>query len=153
MDPAMALKTPAQLVDLVGTSLLPLRMAADLGGAFGLLGLLLAALGICSVLAYQVARRTQEIAVRRALGATSSRVSGDVVRQGILLAIAGCVIDVAAGAGVAHAVRSFMFGVRPLDPVTFAVVPTALFVVTLLASWLPARRTTAVEPSDALKSE
>lgn len=153
MDPDMALKTPARLEALVGTSLLPLRMAADLGGAFGLLGLLLAALGIYSVLAYQVARRTREIAVRRALGATSSRVVGDVVRQGILLATAGCVIGVAAGAGVAHAVRSFLFGVRPLDPVTFAVVPTALFVVTLLASWLPARRTTAVEPSDALKSE
>lgn len=153
MDPDVALKTPVRLQDLVGTSLLPLRIAAELGGTFGLIGLLLAALGIYGVLAYQVTRRTREIAVRRALGATSSRVVGDVVRHGLFLAITGCVVGVVVGAGVARAVRSFLFGVHPLDPVTFVVVPALLFAVTLLASWLPARRTTAVEPSDALKSE
>jgi putative ABC transport system permease protein len=153
LDPDVATGTPVVVRGVVGTGLFPQRFAAQLVGAFGIVGLVLAAMGIYGVLAYQVARRTRELGIRRALGATSRRVVRAVLGRGAVLAGAGCLIGTAAGAGLALAARSFLFGVRPLDPLTFSVVPLALFAVALLASWLPARRAASVEPSEALRTE
>ena len=129
LDPDVALWRATRARDLVGAGLFPHRFAAQLVGAFGLVGLVLAGLGVYGVLAYQVARSTRELGVRRALGATSRRLVGGVVRQGGLLAAAGCAVGTAAGAGLALEIRSFLFGVRPLDPVTFTAVPAALLAV------------------------
>ncbi len=153
MDPDIAVKLPLRLRDLVGTSVFPQRFAAQLVGAFGLVGLILAALGIYGVLAYQVSRRTRELGVRRALGATAGQVTWLVLYRGALVSGAGCLVGVAAGAALARAARSFLFGVRPLDPVTFTAVPLLLFAVALLASWLPASRASSVEASEALRGE
>jgi len=153
LDPDVALGTPVLVQEVVGTGLFPQRFAAQLVGVFGVIGLVLAAMGIYGVLAYQVARRTREMGIRRALGATAQRVVGAVIGRGALLAVAGCLIGMAAGAGLAVTVRSFLFGVRPLDPLTFVLVPLALLAVALFASWLPARRAASVEPSEALRTE
>lgn len=153
LDPDIAIGTAIPVRDLVGMSLLPHRVAAQFVGAFGVVGLILAALGIYGVLAYEVARRTRELGIRRALGASSVRVVGVVVRRGGLVAAVGCVIGTALGAAVAMAVRSQLFGIRPLDPVTFMAVPAVLFGAALLASCVPAVRANAVQPSEALRTE
>lgn len=153
MNPDIAVEMPGREADLVGIGLFPLRIAAQLIGAFGLAGLLLAAMGIYGILAYQVSRRTRELGIRRALGATARHVTWGVVRGGAILAALGCVLGMAVGAALARAVRSFLYGVHPLDPVTFTAVPALLFAVALLASWLPARRAASVGASEALRSE
>jgi predicted permease len=153
LDPDLALGSPVRLGDLAGAGLFPQRFAAQLVGAFGLVGLVLAALGVYGVLAYRVALRTREIGVRRALGATAARVIGGVVREGGLLAGVGCAVGVLAGGALAQAIRGFLYGIHPLDPVTFAVVPALLFSVAILASWVPARRASAIEAVVALRSD
>ena len=153
IDPDVALGAPRRVSDLANAGLFPQRVAAELVGGFGMLGLILAALGIYGVLAHQIARRSREIGVRRALGATSLHIVGGVVKRGATLAAAGCMVGIGAGAALAHVLRSFHFGIRPLDPVTFTAVPALLFAVALLASWLPARRANAIEAVEALKSE
>jgi len=153
LDPNVALGMAGPARELVGIALFPQRFAAQLVGAFGGVGLILAALGIYGVLAYQVTRRTREFGVRRALGATSLRLVTSVVRLGAVLAAAGCAAGTIAGAGFGLAARSLLFGIRPLDPVTFVAVPALLFAVALLASWLPAVRASGVQPSEALRSE
>lgn len=153
LDPDVALGMPVPARDLVGAGLLPQRMAARLIGGFGLAGLLLAALGIYGVLAWQVTRRTRELGVRRALGASGGRLVGEVVGRGALITAIGCGIGTAAGVAVAFAVRSFLFGIRPIDPVTLVAVPLLLFAVALLASGLPAMRASGVPPSEALRAD
>ncbi len=153
LDPDVAVSNAMPVEAVVGTGVFPQRFAAQLVGAFGIVGLVLAALGIYGVLAYQVARRTRELGVRRALGATAGRVVRGMLGRGGLLAAVGCLAGMAAGAAVALGIRSFLYGIRPLDPVTFGVVPLVLLGAALVASWLPARRAAAVEPSVALRSE
>jgi predicted permease len=153
IDADVALGMPVPARDLVGTGLLPQRMAAQLVGGFGVAGLILAALGIYGVLAWQVARRTRELGVRRALGASRGRLVGEVVGRGVLITTIGCGIGTALGVAVAFAARSFLFGIRPVDPLAFGAVPLLLFVVALLASGLPAVRASAVAPSEALRSD
>lgn len=143
LDQDVALGISGPLPELISFALFPQRLAAQLVGAFGLAGLLLAALGIYGVLAFHVARRTRELGVRRALGATRARV----------IAAAGCAVGLAVGAAAAMGVGSFLVGIRPLDPLTFAAVPVLILVVALLASGLPALRASAVEASQALRWE
>jgi hypothetical protein len=153
LEPDVALGMPARLAELVDVGLLPHRWAALFVGGLGVVGLILAALGIYGVLACEVTGRTREFGVRRALGATRARVIASVVRRGALLAGIGCAAGAALGAGVGVGMQSLLFGIRPLDAVTFTAVPTVLFGVALLASWLPASRASDVEPSEALRSE
>lgn len=153
LDPDVALSMTTSLTELVGTALFPQRLAARLVVAFGLIGLILAALGIYGVLAFEVARRTRELGVRRALGATRMRVIADVIGRGSTLAAAGCAAGVLGGAAIALAARSLLFGIRPLDPLSFTIVPLILFGAAVLASWLPARSASAIEPFEALRTE
>lgn len=153
MDPDVALGAAGPVRELIGFSLFPHRFAAQLVGAFSLVGLLLAALGINGVLGYQVARRTREIGVRRALGAARSRVVGEVVARGAVIAAVGCALGMVVGAALAHVIRGFLFGIHPLDPVTFTLVPAVLFAVAVLASTVPALRASSVEASRALRTD
>jgi hypothetical protein len=153
LDPDVAVGLSGPVNELVGVILFPQRFAAKVVGAFGLAGMILAALGIYGVLAFQVARRRREFGVRRALGATSARVVRTVIGRGAALAAAGCVVGVMAGAALARTVRSFLFGIDPLDPLTFAVVPVVLLGVALIASGIPAVRASAIDASEALKNE
>jgi putative ABC transport system permease protein len=129
------------------------RMAATLLSGFGVLALLLAALGIYGVLAYSVGRRTREIGVRMALGAQIADVLGLVLRQGLALVALGVVIGFAGAFAVTRLLRNFLYDVQPLDPLTFVSVVVVLAAVALLACWLPARRAAKVDPMKALRCE
>ncbi|GMV07871.1 MAG: hypothetical protein AMXMBFR53_41460 [Gemmatimonadota bacterium] len=153
LDPDVAVGPLMLLRDVIGTGLFPQRFAAQLVGAFGLVGLILAAMGVYGVVAYQVAQRTRELGIRRALGATARQVVRMVLGRGTFLAVLGCLLGCAAGAGVAVAVRSFLYGIHPLDPLTFTGVPLVLLAIASLASWIPARRAARVEATVALRSE
>jgi putative ABC transport system permease protein len=120
---------------------------------FATLALLLAAIGVYGVLAYLVARRTREIGVRIALGARPGSVLRLVVGQSLRVAALGITIGVAAAVLLAPQIESQLFDVKPRDPVTLAAVAAALLGVALLASYLPARRATRVDPLTALRTE
>jgi ABC-type antimicrobial peptide transport system permease subunit len=129
------------------------RLVAVLAFSFGALTLLLAALGLYGVLSYGVARRTQEIGVRMALGAKRWEVLGMVLGQSARLAIAGLALGLIAAAASARYISGLLFGVEPFDPATFIVVLATFAIVTMLAAYVPARRATAVDPVIALRSE
>jgi len=119
--------------------------------AFGVLGLLLAAVGVYGVIAYGVAQRTREIGVRVALGASR----GDIVRQVVATGMApvgvGAVIGIAGVWGLERFVRSLLYGVKPSDPVILIGTLALLGAAAFAASWLPARKAAAVEPLVALR--
>jgi putative ABC transport system permease protein len=120
---------------------------------FGGCALLLAAIGIYGLMAYSVEQRTQEIGIRLALGAHASQVRRMVVKEGMLLALTGVVLGLAAASGLARLITSFLFGVSATDPLVFAGVPALLTLVALLAVWLPARKASNVDPLIALRAE
>jgi ABC-type antimicrobial peptide transport system permease subunit len=121
--------------------------------AFGALALLLAAIGLYSVIAYNVAQRTHELGVRMALGAQAGDVVRLVVREGIGFGIAGVVIGGAIALGAGRWLAPLLFEESPRDPTVFAIVAVALLGVALAASWLPALRASRVEPTKALRYE
>jgi ABC-type antimicrobial peptide transport system permease subunit len=128
-------------------------MAAGILAAFGVLALLLAAVGIYGVMSYVVAGRTREIGLRMALGAQTADVLRLILRQGMLLALIGTVIGLAIGFGGTRLLKTLLYGVSAADPITFAAVTLLLGSVTLLACWLPAHRATKVNPMIALRAE
>lgn len=129
------------------------RMIARLCTIFGLIALLLAATGLYGVLSYGVARRTNEIGIRMALGAGRSNVIGMILREtGIMIAI-GAVTGVAAAAGVARLVASRLYGLSTMDPVTLAAATAILAVVAMVAGYIPAARAARVNPTTALRHE
>ena len=129
------------------------RMAAALFGIFGLLGMVLACIGIYGVMAYMVSQRTNEIGIRMALGARPMDVLRLVVGQGMRLAGMGIAIGVVAALAVTRGMSTLLFSVRPYDPLTFTAVSLILASVALLAGWLPARRAARIDPVLALRQE
>ena len=153
LDPDLALERPMPLDDLISSTLVPQRIAASLMGAFGLIGLLLAAIGLYGVLAYHVGQRTREIGIRIALGARARAVPGLVVRPGARLAVIGIAVGGVVAVAATRFLRAMLLGVSATDGPTFAAVCLLLATVGLLASWLPARRATRIDPTIALRSE
>jgi len=139
----------AALAQFIGVQ----RVVAALTAVFAGLALLLAAVGLYSVLAYVVAQRTGEIGLRMALGAQRGQVLSLVLSQGMRLVALGLALGLAASAGTAQLMRALLFAVGPLDPLVFAGVPALFAGVALLACWLPARRATRVDPIIALRAE
>jgi putative ABC transport system permease protein len=137
---------------IVATSLWAPRMGASLLTVFGLLALVLAAIGLYGVMSYSVSQRTREIGIRMALGAGQPTVRGMIVRQGLWLAIGGVTVGLAVAFGLARLVTNLLFGVTGADPVTFVVVPVLLLAVALVATLLPARRASRVDPVEALRT-
>jgi putative ABC transport system permease protein len=129
------------------------RISMTLLGVFSGLALLLAVLGIYGVLSYLVSRRTQEIGIRLALGATPGAVLRLVVGYGMTLAGTGAVVGLAVSWGLAQSMRALLYDLSPHDPATYVGMVTVIAVVALLASYLPARRATQVEPLCALRAE
>ncbi len=129
------------------------RLAGTLFGIFGGLGLLLAAVGLYGVVSYSVGRRTREIGIRIAVGATRGAVEGLIVRQGMVLTGIAVALGLGAAWMTARFCTSFLYGISAHDPVTFAVTPLFLSGVALLACAVPARRAARVDPVEALRRE
>jgi len=141
------------MTDVVSTSMATPRLTGFLLGVFAAIALALATVGIYGVLSYLVSQRTHEIGIRLAIGADRPQVLGMILRQGVTLALGGVVVGLAAAFALTRLMESQLYQVKPSDPVTFAVVPLALLVVAVVASYLPALRATRVSPVRALRTE
>jgi putative ABC transport system permease protein len=150
-DPSIATFWVLPMEDLRRTSFWQFALFGWVFGAIGVVGLLLAAVGVYGVLSYSVSQRTQEIGVRLALGANHRDVLKLVVGQGLVLAAIGVAIGLALAAFGTPLARSLLYNVSPFDPFTFIVVSVFLLLVAFLASFVPARRATRVDPLVALR--
>ena len=130
-----------------------LRMAATLMSFYSAVAILLACIGIYSVLAYSVSRRTHEIGVRMAFGALAGSVSWMILRRALALVGLGLLLGLGLAFLLTRAIQSMLFGVSPTDPVVFLLVPLGVFLLAFLASWLPTRKAVRVEPVVALRYE
>jgi predicted permease len=153
LDKDVPLLNVMTLNEQIGYSLLPLRVAASIAGSLGIVGMLLAALGVFGVVNYSVLQRTREIGIRMSLGAQRRDVLRLIVTQGIWLAAIGIFIGIAMAAALTRTLSSLLFGVSALEPVTFVGVAVLIMTVALLASYIPARRATKVDPLVALRYE
>jgi putative ABC transport system permease protein len=129
------------------------RIGGVLASIVGALGLLLACLGVYGMVSYSVAQRTREIGIRMALGAQSTQVLRLVISEGFRPILSGVVIGIVVSAGVSRALSAALFGLSPVDAVSFAGVSLVLVAIALLATWLPARRATEVDPMVTLRYE
>jgi putative ABC transport system permease protein len=144
---------PVELTALLSRSLAQQRFRTTLVTLFAILAILLAAVGISGVLGYSVSRRTQEIGVRMALGATPREVLGQVVGEGFRLVVIGAVVGIAAALGLTRFMGTLLYGISPADTVTYAGVALVLLLVTLGACAFPALRASRVDPTVALRYE
>jgi predicted permease len=153
LDPNLPILAAKTLDDNVSLALVPQRVAAAVSGSLGLVGLLLAAIGIYGVMAYAVTRRTREIGIRIALGATGADVVRLVLRQGLLLALSGAAIGLMLAAFASRLLVTFLFGVPPLDPIVFAGAAVLFAAIGVVACFIPARRATRIDAMEALRYE
>ena len=153
IDPNLPISNIAQMDDLMSNSVAGNRFNMLLLGIFAGVALLLALTGIYGVLAYSVTRRTNEIGVRVALGASHGNVLRQIVLQGMRPVVVGIVIGVAGAVGLSRFMSTLLFGVAPTDPVTFAGVAVLLAMAALGACYLPARKALRVDPVAALREE
>jgi len=153
IDPGLPRPTMITLPDAMSLGFLPQRVAALVTGVLGVVGLLLATVGLYGIIAYSVSRRTKEIGIRLALGARSVDVLRMIVREGMRLTAVGVAIGLALAVAVTRVIAGFLFGVSPLDALTFAGMAGIFVAVALLATWLPARRAAAANPMLALRGD
>jgi len=153
IDESMAVFDVRPLSAFIAATIVQERLLTMLLSFFGLLAMLLAAIGLYGVIAYSVSQRTQEIGVRISLGARSRDVLRLVIGQGMKLVLIGVIMGLAAAFGLTRLLKTLLFGVSATDPLTFAVIALLLILVALLACYLPARRATKVDPMIALRCE
>ncbi len=151
IDPSLPVFNVASMNDIIGRSLASRRFSADLVGGFAGLAVLLASIGIYGLLAYMVGQRSREIGLRMALGARRDDILKLFLRKGVALAGVGIIAGVVVSASTASMMASLLYGVRPHDPAVFLIVPLLLFAIAVLASYLPARHATKVNPMIALR--
>jgi predicted permease len=165
LDPNVTVFDAAPLKEFIGASLYPQKVAASLMTVLGSIALLLAAVGLYSVMAYSVAQRTQEIGVRMAMGAQRGHVLRMVIRQGLALTVGGLIVGCLLAIGLARAIASVsvtnsamglgqkLLGSGAENPLIYLAAAGFLCAVATLASWLPARRAAAIDPMCALRTE
>jgi predicted permease len=152
-DPNLPIVTSQTLEEADALGLVPQRVVVSVAGTLGLIGALLAAIGIYGVAAYAVTRRTREIGIRMALGARRADVVAMVLRQGLWLAGIGSVIGLLLAVGASRALVGFLLGIPPLDPTAFGFAAMLFAFVGLAACYVPARRATRIDPLTALRYE
>ncbi len=153
IDPALPLFDTGGLADAVGSSFDNRRAVMLLLSAFAVLALFLSALGIYGVLAYDVSQRTREIGVRSAIGASRGQISSLILRQGLWKGGIGVVLGLVGAVLLSRSMATLLFDVQPTDPAVYAAVSLVLIGVALLASYLPARRASRIDPLIALRDE
>jgi putative ABC transport system permease protein len=153
VDPQIALATPLTMDQVHDEVMANDRFTVILFASFAAIALLLAAVGIYGVMAFSVAQRSHEIAVRMALGSSRNRVVGLVVKEGVVLACIGLGFGLIGAYFVGRAMRTLLYGVGAMDLSAFSIVGFILLVAALLACYLPARRAASVNPMDALRGE
>lgn len=153
LDPQMPIVDLHSLERHLGTALLPARIAGGALGLFGLIGLLIASVGIYGVMAYSVGQRQREIGVRVALGATAGRILRLIVGQGLRPVLLGCVLGLGGAAGAFVLIRSVLYGTGGATLMSFVVAPLALLLVATAALLIPAARAARLDPQVALRSD
>jgi putative ABC transport system permease protein len=154
MEPRLlANSRPTTIADQLDQGLVRDRLVAYLAGAFGILALVLACVGLYGVLSYAVAMRTSEMGVRMAVGATPGDLLRLVVARAMRLTAVGIVLGAAVAVGAARFIQTLLFGITPTDATTYAIVIAVLMIVALAASFVPARRAARVDPMAALRAE
>jgi len=141
------------LVQRLDLPLFPARMAASALGAFGVLALVLAGTGIYGVMAYAISRRTREIGIRMAIGASQGQVLAIVARRALLLIGSGTAVGLIAAVAAGRFLEQILYGVQPTDPLTLAIVALMMLAIAALACWIPARRAIRINPVSALRQE
>jgi ABC-type antimicrobial peptide transport system permease subunit len=152
VDPAILVRYQT-LAGQIGDTLVSERLMAALSLCFGVLAIVIATIGLYGVMSYMVARRRSEIGIRLALGAERSRVVGMIVREALVLLSVGVAIGIALSMASGRAVAALLYGLTPSDPTTMTAAVGGLALVSLLASWLPARRASRVPPTVALRED
>ena len=153
IEPRAALDEVDRLTHRLSAAVAQPRFAALVLAVFAALALILAAIGLYGVLSYGVSQRRREMGVRAALGATRARLLRLVLREGLVLTVAGLALGLGAALAVTRLMASLLFGVEPLDAVAFSVAPLAMLGVAIFACLEPARRAAEVDPAEALRSE
>ena len=153
MNPNVPVVSAQTFEEYASVGLTPQRLAAAVSGSLGVVGLLLAAIGIYGVTAYMVTSRTREIGIRMALGARESIVVAMVVRQGMTLTGIGAAIGLILAAAASRLLGSWLFGVGPTDPITFIGAAVLFCAIGLAACFTPARRATQIDAMEALRYE
>jgi ABC-type antimicrobial peptide transport system permease subunit len=153
VDPEIALAAPLTLDQVRDEILANDRFTVLLFASFATVALLLAGVGIYGVMAFSVAQRAHEIALRMALGATRGRVVGLIVREGVLLACIGLAAGLVGSYFIGRAMRAMLYGVGAMDLSAFSAVGVILLAAALLACYLPARRAASTEPMQVLRNE
>lgn len=153
INPNFPIVSVQSMKDLIGIGLLQQRVGAWVATIMGTVGLILASLGIYGVTAFSVSRRTREIGIRTALGARPMHILSFAFREGVMLALAGIALGWVVAFGLTRLIASFLFGVSPTDAFSFGLTSALLLAMTLLATWIPARRAVRVDPMEALRCE
>jgi putative ABC transport system permease protein len=153
IDPTLPLDTVRSLANYLQEGLTGLMYVAAMLGVDGLIALLLAAIGIFAVMANQVGERTREIGVRLAMGARREDVLSMILRRAVWLTSAGVGIGLVLAFALAHGVANLLYGVQPDDPTIFSGITAVIVAIALMASWLPARRASRIDPMIALRDE
>jgi len=153
LDPDLPLLQPQDLTTRIAQTVANRKLALRLLEAFAILALVLATLGVYSVMAHLVAFRTSEIGLRMALGASPGVVMRMVLGHGRKLTLAGIAIGIAGALAVSRLMQQMLFEVNPADPWVYLALSVALLLVTESASWFPARRATRIDPVIALRTE
>jgi putative ABC transport system permease protein len=153
MDPNLPLAGVQTMESVMAESILQLTFITLALGIAAVMALILGAVGLYGVLSHVVSQRTREIGVRMALGARTGQVLGMVVASGVKLSLLGLVLGLVGAGALTRLLQELLFGTKPLDPVTFAGMSLVLLGVSLLASWLPARRAAGVDPVQSMRME
>jgi ABC-type antimicrobial peptide transport system permease subunit len=153
LDPRLPVDSVKTLDVQLNDSLVQERLVGSLSGLFATLALLLTSIGLYGLMAYTVHRRTCEIGIRMALGADRVRIARMVLSETLLLVVGGLAVGLPGAVFASHLIASQLFQIKPWDPITFLGACMLMAVVTITASYIPARRAASIDPMQALRTE